>query len=139
MSARAAPRRRPHAHPGQADAAETHAAVCAHPPPSCGVCPALTERQSACRGRAGCCALSHLHHSACDGLPCPPAVATGTRREEAQAGRQTYMLDLSTVRLAAAFRRELRSLKADGELVVYSSRPVARLGRRIASIPPACA
>jgi hypothetical protein len=27
----------------------------------------------------------------------------------------------------------------DGHRVVYSSRPVTRLGRRIASIPPACA
>jgi hypothetical protein len=30
--------------------------------------------------------------------------------------RAQYLLELSTVRLAAAFRRELRSIKADGEL-----------------------
>jgi hypothetical protein len=45
--------------------------------------------------------------------------------------RTQYLLDLSTDRLAAAFRSELRSIKADGELELAHAMPSKQNARRV--------
>jgi hypothetical protein len=58
--------------------------------------------------------------------------------------RTQYLLDLSTVRLAAAFRSELRSLKFDGELELAramgaaSKQPVRRVLHRLLVVDTHC-